>query len=366
MTLTKEDDLLAPELYNALVQEFGKRGVDIKAEDEPLRWRPIAGESNRWETTDSGQYFAINCPHCSDTRKRLWINHQFGQPDVMDPSRKMLHLLVCYNENCFDGVDRQEAFFSRLFDNRRGRRFSVLKESPVLDSQPFKLQEVTEPGFITPIDELPAHHKAAVYLDDRLFNRQELARHYGVGFVTEAINAFPRLTGRIYIPIVFRRKLVAWQGRYPEDLDWKAAGITKYYNLPSMKKKLLLYNFDQARRFPAMVLVEGCSSAWAVGRHATAVLGKTISLRQSELMASKVDPDKPIAIMLDESAQEEAAVVCKRIREKHAKPGNVFCVRLPRPNTDPNDYDQSYIHQVIEAEARKCGVVWPSLESFLT
>jgi hypothetical protein len=355
--------LLAPALYQALISEFGEGSVDVKAEDEPMLWRVLPGEDNRWETTDSGQYFAVNCPHCSDTRKRLWINHQFGQPDVLDPSKRMYHLLVCYNESCFDAADRQQAFFSRLFDNRRGRGRFAPVEPPVLDSQPFRLKEVSEPGFITPIDELASSHPAARYLDDRLFDRRELSSLYGVGFVTEAYRAFNKLSGRIYIPIVFQRKLVAWQGRYPAELSWQTAGITKYYNLPSMKKKALLYNFDQAKEQEAIVVVEGCSSAWAAGVSAVAVLGKTISNRQSDLLASKVDPDKPIAVVLDETAQEEAAVVCKKIREKHSKPCNVFCVKLPRSGTDPADYDREYLHQVIADTAKRSGVLWPLHQS---
>lgn len=55
----------------------------------------------------------MNCPWCLDTRQRLYINHQWGEPDPVTGGKK-LHLAHCFNEGCVDSYPRQKALYDRV------------------------------------------------------------------------------------------------------------------------------------------------------------------------------------------------------------------------------------------------------------
>ena len=101
--------VLSPVLFEALRDRFGYVGVTY--EDEPLQWRrlavPDATTGVKWSITYSGEYYSVNCPHCSDTRHRMTVNHMYGQPDPVDSARRMTWLVHCFNEDCFKSRARQ-------------------------------------------------------------------------------------------------------------------------------------------------------------------------------------------------------------------------------------------------------------------
>jgi DNA primase len=109
-------------------------------------------------------------------------------------------------------------------------------------------------------------------------------------------------------------KLVGWQARllydpdkltddeceargWPMDEDGaKRKRPPKYMTGPGFRKASSLFNFDQARKYPYVVVCEGVFDAMSVGPCAVAALGKELSQQQVMLLKSYWDC---IILMLD-------------------------------------------------------------------
>jgi DNA primase len=135
--------------------------------------------------------------------------------------------------------------------------------------------------------QLPSDHPVITYLvQQRRFSPSWLADTYGVAYVQSALSEFWPMQGRLYIPLMMRGRLVGWQGRYVGEADWKATGINKYYNLPRIRKSLMLYGYDEAiaSKSPFVVVVEGVTDVWGVGPPAVSTLGCSLSDTQLQLL----------------------------------------------------------------------------------
>src|SRR5205085_9645610 len=78
-----------------------------------------------------GEYYAVSCPYCSDTRQRLWINHRWGKY-VPELKLDNLFLAICFNEDCLKRSGRALHLPARVFDDfvRGGRPDPVLPGRP--------------------------------------------------------------------------------------------------------------------------------------------------------------------------------------------------------------------------------------------
>jgi len=347
---------LTPGLYHLLDERFGS--VQLANEGERMIARP--GRKDRlgrrkMSIDHAGEYYRINCPFCNDTRRRLWINHCYGQEDIVS-NYPITWLAVCYNDDCLTESDNRERLFDLIFGfknrNARARLTRVVRKG----EEPKRLFETTLPGLVVPLDQLGRRHSAVQYLEERGYDVAHLAMTYGIGYCQEASSQFPAAGGRIIIPIWMRGKLVGWQGRYVGDLKWKVAGVQKYYNLPGMAKKLMLYNVDRAEKTKSriVVLVEGVTSVWATGAETVALLGKTLSYQQQQLIeVSWGERDALVVVILDDEAQKQAVKVVDQLGECFGK--RVVNVCLPK-GKDPGDYDREVTWGFIEAAATAQGI----------
>ena len=107
--------------------------------------------------------------------------------------------------------------------------------------------------------------------------------------------------------------LRGWQARYVDEPADKA--IPKYYNMPSMRKNELLYNFDRASRCPMVCLCEGVTDVWSVGPASVALFGKTLSQHQKLLIASTWK-EGVVVVMLDgdDAGRGAAEGIADRLR----------------------------------------------------
>ncbi len=72
---------LNPDLFEALAASFGTVLIANEGERARVDYRPSWGSPKgqvrlKAVRTVSGEYYRVDCPFCTDTRKRLWINHQ--------------------------------------------------------------------------------------------------------------------------------------------------------------------------------------------------------------------------------------------------------------------------------------------------
>lgn len=354
---------LCPDLYERLVDRFGE--VNIMNEGEEIkaspRIDPGTGHSY-WEIDEKGEHYFVNCPFCNDTRKRLGISYCYGQVDVLT-GRAATWMAHCFNEECLSretpfGLDNRAELEDMIFGFiNREDRIGAFPTKPGYAS-PKKLTDVVLPGKVVTLDRLTGNHPAVQYLESRGVDAARLGAEMGVGFCVEADAQWPAARGRIIIPIVMDGKLVGWQGRYPGDLKWKAAGVSKYYNLPKMPKSLMLYNLDRASKGRLVVLVESVTSVWSIGDQGAALLGHDVSAQQKELLENRWAKKGSLLIMILDTDAEKAAqrhfADLEKVFTGYEK-GAAFRIRMT-DNKDPGDYDREAVWWMLRQAGRERGI----------
>jgi hypothetical protein len=345
---------LRPDLYRRLCARARMYGFgEVRIINEGVEmWATVEhdalDDTPRLNVIDSGEYLAVNCPFCYDTRHRLWINHRWGLYDPRTRSYN-LWLCCCYNENCLITFERRRALFNMVYDDiANGRR---LAPDPVLKgtSSTRCAREFKRAGeCLYPLDALPPEHPTKAYLRARGYDPDLLGRHLHVSHCSAASPEFPLANDRIIIPITFKGALAGWQARYVGE---PPKGTPKYYTMPGMKKSEVLYNYDVAKAYPYVVVCEGPTDVWRVGPAAVALLGKSLSEAQRHLLAAGWGQGTAV-VLLDGDAQAEA-------RRVHDALGGFVrdrvLVELPG-DKDPGDFAHADLWRLIDEAARRQGV----------
>lgn len=365
---------LNPLLFRLLERRFGEGSIRIVAQGEASLWhrRVIRTGSaqgkrkiERTEVEHSGEEYRVNCPFCNDTRQRLFFSHQWailnerGWPELW-PVR-------CFNEECVAGErgrSRRERLFEQVFKNPAEVRRAKLRPGRKID--PKELREVRPPGRIVYLDELAEReptHRALEYLRNRLFDPLQLARDYQVAYCPDS-EGFRLARHRIIAPVIFDGKEVGWQARYVGETEWRQ-DLPKYFTCPGMRKSLLLYNYDVAKYYQTLVLVEGVMDVWGFGPQAVGLFGKTISMIMRERLLSLARLHQvSLAILLDPDQDHAARARGEKhhieaLYEQLIKTGfernQVARVYLPS-GSDPGSSDADFLRAVVRSQARAQGV----------
>lgn len=339
--LPQEERVINPMLYNALRQRFGRVIVANRgAQPAPAFPSAFATRDGSMKIgTDRsswGEYYRVCCPYCvhGDSNFHLWVNHLYGTND--DQGRALTHLAVCYKGCLANNANRLEFFDSILgLVNRNARGHVVLNPG---DESADILAAVKPPGKIMSIAAVSPQNAARMYLvADRGFDVDWLAKNYEVGVVMDVDNDINNtMLGRVYIPIRMDGMLVGWQGRWPGDRDMP--GRPKYYNLPNMPKKLMLYNWHIAKHWPFLCLAEGILSAWRVAEPCCALLGPTISIPQRQLIRECLG--KPIFLMVESESLEQWQEIEMLLRQDGHQ--TVIPIVFPK-GFDPANYEHSVV-----------------------
>lgn len=318
--------------------------------DDPIR------RGRRLKIIHRGETYIANCPACHDTRMRLSVNHRCG---VYDPEVRIeredgtpydwhgWELWKCYNEECQKDPVRKKDVRKALEDlNWRG---PVLRVPPPKAVSKPVLDPVEFPGILVPISELPDDHPAVAYLIGRKFDPKALAEDWEIGY---AVHVPPRIRGsssmgRIIIPMRLAGSMVGWQARYPGDLDWKAAGISKYMTF--FPKSLMVYAIDEAEAEDIVVLVEGVTDVWRYGKGAVCGLGKGLSPDQVDLLCSRLR-GRPLVLIPDANDPQSEGVFIQTARDLVAKGYNGRISLAPlKVGTDPADMDTGKLRGLVRA-----------------
>jgi hypothetical protein len=341
-------------LYKRLREEFGSiiiahPGV---AASITYGYGPFLSEnSRRMEMTTKGEYYRINCPWCGDTRHRLYISHLWGVPNEITNS-KHLWLAHCFNEDCLAVEDRTNMLYDRVFGFKnaklRGQQVVITPGVEEVET----LQEIKPPGVILPLDKLHPSDQVISYLRARGINPIKLQEDYDVAYCLNAESDYPLAQNRIYIPVKMHGMLVGWQCRYPADVK-KESRILKYYSRPGMPRRLILYNYDNAIKYPFVVLCEGPADVWNVGPYAVATFGKNPAITQIKLLCENWT-NGAIVIMLDGDAWADTEKLVRMLQTAEYK-GAIIPVRLPE-DKDPGDLDISINYEYIISTANKMNI----------
>jgi hypothetical protein len=358
--------MLNETLYRRLCALYGQGGVLVVNEDieQEAIYRRAADEE--WTGTglvlddviDSGEEYRVDCPLCSDTAKKLYINHTWGVRDNQTGSfnRWSLQCFHCHFEHDYAAREQvREEIYGKMILNSpiRLNRGSGKKR---------RLGPMTLPGphwNLADILRKNPDHEAIQYLQSRQYNIQKLGEKFDVGFCPDSAKVFARQ--RIVAPVLLGGKLVSWTARYlgtPPDKTipkWAHAGGSI---------GAFIYNFDDMIRHKTIVLVEGPGDVWSFGKQAGGLFGKIIRRPQIKLLKDNAVEGVTIVILLD---PEKAKDDVERGREHHIERtfqalnserefhGRVLPVYLPEP-FDPGDLDSWYMRDYIKWKAKQADI----------
>lgn len=342
-------------LYDALLDRFGD--VIIAHEGESLQASYDYNHAEKrtdMTVLSPGEEYRVSCLFCADTRNRLYINHLWG---VFNPRTNNfnLHLAHCFNtdglpqdQGCMEAPLRRQQLEDMIYRyiSRDMRR--ALQIIPGKSGDTHELRPAILPGDCISIDRLAEDHPAVNYLLSKGYDPEYLAKEYSISFCQRSLQEYASAQGRIVIPIKMRGMLVGWQCRYPADLDWRTSRITKYYNLPAMPKRQMLYNYDRARQSRLLVLVEGPPDVWSTGPWAVALMGKSLTPSHMQMITSNWR-NGAVVVMLDPDASEESQKMCQQLNPYFA--GKLVEVSLP-DDTDPGSFSRETVWGYINEAAQ--------------
>lgn len=347
-------------LYTALLHEFNSVVISNPGIAAQVTYC-VDAMSNRTKSrlAIKGEYYRVSCPYCGDSRKRLWINHLWGVQDNVTNS-KNLGLAICFNEDCLKEEGKVSHLYERILGwknvNQRGITSSDIVQGEIED---VVLTAVELPGLTIPINKLPSTSLAVNYLRKRGYDIQELANTYDISYCIDAKTEYSTAHNRIVIPIYMNDMLVGWQCRMVTDKLEINKKVLKYYSRPGMPRRLMLYNYDTAKRYPYVIVCEGPTDVWRVGDHSVAAFGKHLSQAQLQLL-SQTWEGGAIILLLDGDAAEDTSKLEERLRQDNYN-GHIISLRLP-DDKDPSDLSTSFLQDVIFTTAKRVGVNLLKLE----
>lgn len=165
-----------------------------------------------------------------------------------------------------------------------------------------------------PVNQLPLEHLAVKFLHkDYLFELDKYFNDYGIVYcpcdagVTFNSKPFISSAERLIFPVRFRGEMVGWQMRsIPGTIYGDRADVVKYYHL--FNKGSVLFNYDNAKNYQTVVLVEGVKKALKLP-NAVACFGKDVTETQVQLLSEWPN----IIVCLD--SQDVAQAIGQRITD---------------------------------------------------
>ncbi len=330
---------LNPKLFLKLSNHFANRGgvrISGQGRQATITHKSVGGKCT--SRVKGGEYYRVNCPHCGDTRHRLWVSYLYGTLDPVT-DRQMVHLAVCYNENCDPAQIRDLVSGTPLLGGAVALSpiQSVQRDTPIPEV-------VRGPGNTMRLTDLPDYHEARTYLTGRGYDPVELDKQWGVRYCYQS--DLTMAEGRIIFPVWDdwdgEMKLVGWQARMPgEPVDKDRH--PKAYSCPGMRRDRILFNLYQAVHYPIIVVTEGPLDAVRVGPPAVSVFGSMLTDYQAYWLGRRAS-HAAIVLMLDSDAKQEYWNT-SRMHLGNAFAGGVHEVRLK--NGDPGDHSHAELWRMI-------------------
>ena len=312
---------LNPTLYNALVSKFH----DVKITNEGSLYLGKKVSKHRagktvYEIVDinRGEQYCVNCPACGGKYK-LTISYICGT--ATPPfTEKVWHKVHCFRCNFGKKHGNAEALKAVLGGYVALAQNIVIKVNKAgTSTQPAVLESYGKLGPLLP------DSSAGVYVKGRGFDPDSLVKLYNMRRMAEPVPERSFLKEYLFIPMYAEGKLVSWQARaiYPGQEP-------RWYIAKGGKKPV--FNLDTAARTDYIFIQEGVFDAVACGPSGVAILGKSLTAYQSELLA-KVR--KKIIVCLDPDAKEEAKKLYWHLKTTHGSLVSLF----KYPDSWPEEFD---------------------------
>lgn len=345
-------------LYRRLKATFGHVKIrnQGEAQSRKLTTDLVTGR-RRPKINYPGEYYAVCCPFCNDTRFRLYLNHMYGKDDEIGQPQK--HLAHCFNAGC-PLSNGDWPTLEKLAEMLTGHRYYDLRRAEVSVGKVVDVEKLRAewPGEVIRVDRLEPSHPAAQYLRSRDFDPVQIGKNYNVHWCSASVRKICQ--DRLIIPVYHNRKMVGWQARAIYECDWKKSPFPKYYTAPGTPRRNVLYNFDNAKKFKTIVVVEGPTDVWRFGPQAVSTLGAALTVPQ-QLMISKHFANMSGVLLFDPDIKDKMTVKTDAAVEQLSKDlKSGFCkVELPE-GSDPGSLARGFLRSYVREQARqqKVKVSW--------
>jgi hypothetical protein len=341
-------------LYRRCKATFGHVKVRHSGESQVRRMRiDIVSGKQKPSIVQSGEYYAVCCPFCNDTRYRCYINHRYGTDDEL--GRAQTYLAYCHNAGCPLSMRSPEAY-KQLADMLMGHRLIDLRKVKIEEGNTVDIDNIRMnwPGTVVRIDTLPNEHPANVYLISRGFNPRTIGRFYKVHYCVEGNKI---CKDRLIVPIYHNQKMVGWQARAIFDCDWKQSLFPKYYTAPGTPRREILYNFDNAIKYNTGIIVEGVTDVWKVGPQAVCTFGANITLEQQRLFQRGFKDNNGLLFYdpdVREKLKEKTDLLIDSMRKKL---NSGFCAVYLPDGQDPGSCTRQFLRKYISNNSAMQGVI---------
>lgn len=303
--------------------------------------------------THSGEYYAVCCPFCADTRYRCYINHCYGQDDEF--GRAQTHLATCFNSGC-PLANKLPTAYLQLQEMLCGHKLVELRKAQIDPGITVNVDKIrmTWPGEVIRIDKLPTTHPAHIYLAGRGFDPDKIGKFWNVHFCVKSEKFICR--DRLIIPIYHKKKMVGWQARAIFDTDWKSSHLPKYYTAPGTPRRQILYNFGNATKYQTGIICEGVTDVWKVGPQGVCTLGATMTQQQQTLF-KKGFKDYSGVLLYDPDVKEKTAKqTTTLVHSLNSELKSGFCAITLPDGTDPGSLTREFLRSFVAQQAANKGV----------
>jgi hypothetical protein len=363
-------------LYAELIKRFGEENVTVRREDEeatitlpPETTKTYSSKQTQRKWVDVeywGEKYAVNCPVCGDTKSRLEMSYMIGQP-VIPKGRKTIHYVkpfcyYCYNEGCDCTEFFRDLLNSCKQDLSEEELKNIIKPSTTKKYIKFTATEVELPKHISFSDSSVPKY-VTDWIRERGFSPKTLETDFGVKFIPKGTSYIKNKKGekgefyqdRLLIPVINQRTVIGWQTRKVDTKDDKPTDKKfKYINSATCLHDHL-YNFDTALKYDDIVIVEGVTDVWRVGKNAISLFGKTASKTQLFKMKTVWSFMGRAVVCLDPDADKDAIKLVEKLRKEKVFSEGVALLQLDKTiDKDPADYDEKELKSMIGDTFSRC------------
>lgn len=298
-----------------------KRGFDVRS------WLDYAGVKYALggDNTTRG-WASMPCIFCHDHANHLGVNLR----------GRYFHCWLCGETG--DVVKLVQAIEGLSFPAAKVRLedFQGFGEEPKEESAARRYDGLLPKGTVPIVGEIPAAVRK--YLERRRFG-ESILRDYGLMWCPPG-GEFPL---RLIVPIYLDGELVSWQAA---DVTGRAS--RKYVSCADdralVPKLGLIYGIDDVADSREVVLVEGVTDRWRVGkRRCMAFLGKAWDYAHTMLLKRKVRGDCLLTVMLDPDAHDHGMALGKALGLVHER---VRVVLLEEDGPDPAELGEEEVEGV--------------------
>jgi hypothetical protein len=278
-------ELLIPEYPNFRLEEYlDERGKEFQVHDSA-----------------DHKEVAFNCPECHkrgeptpDTKKKLWLNPEKGT-------------FVCYRCGFSGGVLRlvqtlSQVTFTQAIKVVRGRALDPLEHLELRLYDPDLKIKMHDEDLVNREIELPYGYQPIdgphPYLEKRGIPWQYAMKH------DWGISTAGYTKDRIIVPTFMEGRLVFWQARATWDVE---KDEKKVLNPTGVSARHVLFNFDVAKDYEQIIIVEGFIDAVKAGPNAVATNGKKLHTQQ--LLWLEKTQAKEIVLLWDNDAWTDGRTV---------------------------------------------------------